>query len=101
MKDKTIRSLVQGLIVSLLLTLLCLPMAQAEGEAAVRPAAKEQWSILLDKSATLSFDDIRTQSARFQPLDKRAITFPQAQLLCLPCRQYGGGGRVTVSVLGV
>jgi CheY-like chemotaxis protein/signal transduction histidine kinase len=68
-----------GLIVSLLLTLFCLPPALAEGEAATRPAAQESWSILLDKTAELGFEQIRDQSARFQPLDRRAITFPASR----------------------
>ncbi|MBD9485516.1 response regulator [Pseudomonas sp. PDM14] len=61
-----------GLMFSLLLTLLGTP-AQADTPAS---STEESWSILLDESASLSFSDVTTQSSRFQPLDKRAITFP-------------------------
>ncbi|MDG9924548.1 MULTISPECIES: hybrid sensor histidine kinase/response regulator [unclassified Pseudomonas] len=57
-----------GLIVSLLLGLPAL--------ATAAPTAEESWSILLDKSAQLTFDEVQAQSSRFQPLDRLAFTLP-------------------------
>lgn len=49
-----------GFIVSLLLGL--------QVSAAPQQVAEENWSILLDKSAQLSFAEVQAQSSRFQPL---------------------------------
>jgi len=57
-----------GLIVSLLLGLPAL--------ATAAPTVEESWSILLDKSALLTFDEVQAQSSRFQPLDRLAFTLP-------------------------
>ncbi|MEO4047768.1 response regulator [Pseudomonas sp. CAU 1711] len=54
-----------GLILSLLLG-LPLP-ASANGQS---------WSILLDKSAQMSFAEVQAQRSRFQPLDRLAFTLP-------------------------
>ncbi len=56
-----------GLIVSLLLGLSATSNA-APGD--------DSWSILLDKSAQLSFAEVQAQSSRFQPLDRLAFTLP-------------------------
>jgi CheY-like chemotaxis protein len=57
-----------GFIVSLLLGL--------QVSAAPQQVAEENWSILLDKSAQLSFAEVQAQSSRFQPLDRLAFTLP-------------------------
>ena len=57
-----------GFIVSLLLGL--------QVSAAPQQVAEENWSILLDKSAQLSFTEVQAQSSRFQPLDRLAFTLP-------------------------
>ncbi|WP_437881731.1 response regulator [Pseudomonas sp. LRF_L74] len=62
-----------GLIVSLLLGLGF--AAQAEDSIGQKPG-KAGWAILIDPSAQLDFATVRRQDDRFQPLDKRAVTFP-------------------------
>ena len=66
-----------GFIASLLLAVLCLPAAHAD-TALSEPQPQEVWSILVDPTAQLGFEDIRNQSSHFQPIDKRAITFPSS-----------------------
>ncbi len=65
-----------GLLVSLLLTLLCLPFALAAEQAQPPVEPQEHWSIFIDKDADLSFAQVISQSQRFRPLDKRAASFP-------------------------
>lgn len=76
-----------GLIVCLLLGL---PLsATANGGETV---ADGNWSILLDKSAQLSFADVQAQSSRFQPLDRLSFTLPassQAIWLRVDSRAFG------------
>lgn len=54
-----------GLIVSLLLS-----------ATAAAKDSQGDWSILLDKSAQLTFHEVQAQSSRFQPLDRLAFTLP-------------------------
>ncbi|HSC84564.1 MAG TPA: response regulator [Pseudomonas sp.] len=65
-----------GLIISLLFSVFCLTTAPAQ--AGTEPGAEfgENWSILLDKTARMTLAEVRAQTARFQPLDRRAITYP-------------------------
>lgn len=56
-----------GLIVCLLLGLSA-PVAAH--------AIDDSWSVLLDKSARLSFTEVQAQRSRFQPLDRQAFTLP-------------------------
>ncbi|MBD9417325.1 response regulator [Pseudomonas sp. PDM16] len=58
-----------GFIVSLLLGLSVSTSSAAAG-------TDESWSILLDKSAQLTFDEVLAQSSRFQPLDRQAFNLP-------------------------
>ncbi len=57
-----------GLIVSLFMALAV--------SAAPQETTDESWSILLDKSAQLTFNDVQAQNSRFQPLDRLAFTLP-------------------------
>ncbi|BCD84972.1 hybrid sensor histidine kinase/response regulator [Pseudomonas solani] len=59
-----------GLSVSLLLTLLCLPSAQARDSA--------HWSMLLDPTASLQLEDIRAQqsASQFTPVDLERLYTP-------------------------
>ncbi|MBB2493413.1 hybrid sensor histidine kinase/response regulator [Aquipseudomonas ullengensis] len=65
-----------GLVASLLLCVFCLAMAPVQASTANTADAAENWSILLDKSARMTFAEVQSQTSRFQPLDRRAITFP-------------------------
>ncbi|MGL4316634.1 MAG: response regulator [Pseudomonas sp.] len=65
-----------GLIVSLLLSIACLATAPALAAPAPATDSGESWSILLDKTARMTFAEVRSQTARFQPLDRRSITYP-------------------------
>ena len=58
-----------------LLILFCQPLLAAPEPDA--PVA-ESWQVLIDESAQLVLDDVRAQSNRFQPLDRKALTFPAA-----------------------
>ena len=56
-----------GLIVCLLLGLSAPVTAHA---------IDDNWSVLLDKSARLSFTEVQAQRSRFQPMDRQAFTLP-------------------------
>ncbi|PYC28399.1 hybrid sensor histidine kinase/response regulator [Aquipseudomonas alcaligenes] len=56
-----------GLLVSLLLGLSASAAPNTTGDS---------WSILLDKSAELTFTEVQAQRSRFQPLDRLAFTLP-------------------------
>ena len=69
-KDSPVRWLwiATGLIISLL-TAVSAPAAPGEPH-------NGNWSILLDKSAQLTFSEVQAQAPRFQPLDRLAFTLP-------------------------
>nr|WP_286675093.1 hybrid sensor histidine kinase/response regulator [Pseudomonas subflava] len=44
--------------------------------AAPKQTPAESWSILLDKSAAMTFAEVQAQTSRFQPLDRLSFTLP-------------------------
>lgn len=65
-----------GLLVSLLLTGVCLLSTAAP--RVVTPYASG-WSVLVDDSAQLTLDEVRSRRNQFLPLDDLAFTYPPSQ----------------------
>ena len=65
-----------GLLVSLLLTGVCLSSTAAP--RVVTPYASG-WSVLVDDSAQLTLDEVRSRRNQFLPLDDLAFTYPPSQ----------------------
>lgn len=62
----------------ILLGVLACAIFQAQAEARVEQSPG-RWSILLDSSAQMTFDQVLAQRERFRPLDRLSFTLPASQ----------------------